>query len=110
MGHDSDNTFTDAMLYINGESIWRWNEIREVTFNPVESPDSENRILRLSDLGMEFTGTITFPHCKTRKRFIKLLMSYGIERNHANRIADANASSKKSYSRIWFEHMIGLIE
>lgn len=34
----------------------------------------------------------------------------GIERNHANRIADANASSKKSYGKIWFNYMIGLIE
>lgn len=109
MGNDSDNTFIGGILYMNGEPIGWLDEIREVTFNQDESSDGENRLLRLSDMSMTFSGKIKYPHM-SRKRFVKALVSRGVTKKRAKRMARETISIKKSYSRILFEHMIGLIK
>ena len=40
--------------------------------------------------------------CKSRKRFTKLLMSKGIDRNNANEIVEIVRQSGLSYSDAWF--------
>ena len=48
--------------------------------------------------------------CKNRKRFIKLIMSLGIQRNSANFLANDVAISDTSYEDFWLNLCFGGIE
>ena len=53
---------------------------------------------------MEFTMYIKVPkhwHCKSRRRFIKLLMSKGISRNQAKRVAGVARIAGVPYGELW---------
>lgn len=79
------NSFT---LFLGDTPIARGEiELVEITV-PVDAPKPE-RILQLQQV--EFTVHFKTPkrwRCRSRKRFIKLIMSEGISRNYAERMAD----------------------
>lgn len=53
---------------------------------------------------MAFTMYIKMPkhwRCKSRRRFIKLLMSKGISRNQAERVAGAARAAGVPYGELW---------
>lgn len=64
--------------------------------------ENKNDLASINSLTYEFTIK---PHKMSRKKFIKLLMAKGIQRNGANEIAKYFNKKRKSYSLLdlmWF--------
>lgn len=86
MGTESENKYT---LYKDGVPITPGKLLQEITLS-AEAIEPENK-LALECECMEFTMHIKTPkrwRCRGRKRFVKLMMSEGITRNYAERLAD----------------------
>lgn len=49
----------------------------------------------------EVKGTVKIPGCRSRKRYVKLLMASGKSRNFANRQADAVHARGDSWKKAW---------
>ena len=102
MGPESRNDFT---LYLDGVPIARGEiQLTEITVPP-DAPERE--ILSLCE-PMEFTMKIKEPkrwRCGSRKRYIKLMMSEGITRNYAERLADFTRMLMLSYREAWRNHL-----
>ena len=88
MGPENGFDPNNYTLYLGDTPIARGEiELVEITV-PVDAPKPE-RILQLQQV--EFTVHFKTPkrwRCRGRKRFIKLMMSEGISRNNAERMAD----------------------
>ena len=89
MGPENKVDLDNCALFLNGEPIaWGKFELPEITvpdevFEPPKSMEACQCV--------EFTLTFKTPRrwrCRSRKRFIKLMMSEGIGRNCAGRLAD----------------------
>lgn len=58
---------------------------------------------------LEFTA-IAWKSCRTRKRFIRLMMGViGIDRNQATALANAVAQSNRSYGDVWADFYANFI-
>ena len=104
MGPENKIELGDCTLYLNGEPIaWGQGELPEIT---VPEEVREPR----SGLPCEYMGcTLYFKipkrwRCKSRKRFIKLMMSEGISRNYAERLADL-VRGWMPYREAWREYL-----
>lgn len=90
MGNE-ENKNLKLMFSYDGVNYANITKIENLTSEMISSEDKESNI-HISDLSAEmnvvFDG-ITFRNCRNRKRFIKLLMSQGINRNTASQYADA---------------------
>lgn len=95
------NNFT---LFLGDTPIARGEiKLAEITA-PADAPEPET-ILPLQQ--MEFTVNFkvqTRRSCKSRKRFIKLMMSEGISRNYAERLADF-VRGWMPYREAWREYL-----
>ena len=101
MGPESKNDYT---LYPDGVPIARGEiQLPEITV-PADAPERE--ITPLLE-PMEFTMTVKTPkrwRCRSRKRYIKLMMSEGITRNYAERLADFTRKLMP-YGEAWRNHL-----
>ena len=110
MGPESKSCGT---LYLDGVPIMT-GEIQEITILADEPEPETKDVLRPAEFleFMEFTAHIKTPkhwNCRSRKRFIKLMMSEGISRNNAEWLADfmrgwmpyEQAWRKYSLCRFW---------
>jgi len=100
MGQESKNDYT---LYLDGVPV-AIGEIREITL-AADAPE-------LGDIPpmqpIEFTVQIKTPkrwRCRGRKRFVKLMMSEGITRNYAERLADFTRMLMP-YGEAWRNHIL----
>lgn len=100
MGPEDTNDYTlfmDGVLIAPGQI-----ELPEITVTE-DAQEPENAIMR--QLGhMEFTMHLKTPkswRCRSRKRFIKLLMSKGIGRNQAASVARAARIAGVPYGELW---------
>ena len=104
MGPENGFDLNDVTLYLGDTPIAR-GEIRlaEITLPP-DALKLES-VLPLQEV--EFAFTIKAPkrwRCKNRKRFIKLMMSEGISRNYAERLADF-VRGWMPYGKAWREYL-----
>ena len=104
MGPENKFNPNDFTLFLGDTPIAR-GEIRlaEITLPP-DAPKLES-VLPLQEV--EFAFTIKAPkrwRCKNRKRFIKLMMSEGISRNYAERLADI-VRGWMPYGKAWREYL-----
>ena len=104
MGPENGFNLNDVTLYLGDTPIAR-GEIRlaEITLPP-DAPKLES-VLPLQEV--EFAFTIKAPkrwRCRNRKRFIKLVMSEGISRNYAERLADF-VRGWMPYGKAWREYL-----
>ena len=103
MGPEDTNDYTlfmDGVLIAPGQI-----ELPEITVTE-DAQEPENAIMR--QFGhMEFTVHLKTPkswRCRSRKRFIKLMMSEGISRNYAERLADL-VRGWMPYREAWREYL-----
>lgn len=101
MGSENKVDLGNCTLYLDGKPIaWGQGELPEVTV-PADVPKPESIALCES---MEFTMHSKAPkrwRCKSRRRFIKLLMSYGISRNRAESMAKVARIAGIPYRELW---------
>lgn len=101
MGPESKDDYT---LYLDGVPIALVEiQLPEITL-PADVPERE--ITPLLE-PMEFTMQIKTPkhlRCRSRKRFIKLMMSDGITRNCAEQLADSTRKLMP-YVEAWRNHL-----
>ena len=105
MGPENKIDLGDCTLCLNGEPIaWGQGELPEITVpKEVREPASG-----LPFEYMECTLYFKIPkrwRCKSRKRFIKLMMSEGISRNNAERIVDFTRGLM-SYREAWSNYLL----
>ena len=103
MGTESENSYT---LYLDGVPITT-GPLPEITV-PADEP-GPGRILADPSLEMTFTFAWKTPkrwRCRSRKRFIKLMMSEGISRNYAERLAHFTQMVMPSYGEAWRNHFL----
>lgn len=105
MGPENKIDLGNCTLYLNGEPIaWGQGELPEIT---VPEEVREPR----SGLPCEYMGcTLYFKipkrwRCKSRKRFIKLMMSEGMSRNNAEWLADFTRGLM-SYKEAWGNYLL----
>ena len=89
MGSENKIDFMAGTLYLDGEliGIGTIEQLPEITV----ASDAPEPDMHLADLSLEITGYFKTPkrwRCRSRKRFIKLMMSEGISRNGAVWLAD----------------------
>ena len=89
MGPENKVDLDNCALFLNGEPIaWGKFELPEITVpDEVFEPPKGIDVCQC----VEFTLTIEMPRrwrCRSRKRFIKLMMSEGVSRNNAEWLAD----------------------
>ena len=104
MGPENGFDLNDVTLYLGDTPIAR-GEIRlaEITLPP-DAPKLES-VLPLQEV--EFTVYFKVQKrrsCKSRKRFIKLMMSEGISRNYAEQLADF-VRGWMPYGKAWREYL-----
>lgn len=102
MGTESENSYT---LYLDGVPITP-GPLPEITVSADEP--GPGRILADPSLEMTFTFTWKTPkrwRCRSRKRFIKLMMSEGISRNGAVWLADF-VRKMMPYGEAWREYVL----
>lgn len=92
---------TDSKLYfsVNGVDYTELVGIHTATLDTAENP-SERKISALD--GGYFTARLKTPkvlRCRSRKRFVKLLMSVGFPRNIADK---ARVKPPDTYSNYWW--------
>lgn len=97
MGTESEKSYT---VYLNGEPIAVTRTLPEITVREEGVAESAGV---LSCEPIEITGYFKTPkhwRCRSRKRFIKLVMSEGISRNWAEWLADF-ARALMPYREAW---------
>lgn len=82
-------------FYINGQYLCDTNGLPEITATPHDYTPVDDIKSLLPDMTVTFTAKCKFSKafkraytCKSRKRFLKKLMSLGYTRNDANYLAD----------------------
>ena len=104
MGPENGFDLNDVTLYLGDTPIARGEiQLAEITV-PADTPKPET-ILPLQQ--MEFTVYFKVQKrrsCKSRKRFIKLMMSEGISRNYAERLADF-VRGRMPYGKVWRKYI-----
>lgn len=105
MGPENKTDLDNRTLYLNGEPIaWGQGELPEIT---VPEEVREPR----SGLPCEYMGcTLYFKipkrwRCRSRKRFIKLMMSERVSRNYAEWLADFTRGLM-SYKKAWGNYLL----
>lgn len=94
----TDNDQKEVVLYFGEQRIGVLSEFESI---PTIEPKTE---LRLGETPPDFQFTATlWKSCRTRKRFIKLVMGvFGLPRNNASALADiAIKSGCPSYQDLW---------
>ena len=103
-----------GMLYYNGQPLCEVQSLDMTTFMPLTSDDRHNMISGLHPVETSFSMQLTpdtvrafarithtdLPRMK-RKRFMKLLMSYGWGRNAARKIALYYQKRGMSWAEAW---------
>lgn len=103
MGPESENDYT---LYKDDVPITPGKLLQEITLW-AEAIEPENK-LALECEYVEFTMHIKMPkrwRCRGRKRFVKLMMSEGTSRNHAEGLAYF-VRMRMSYGEAWINHLL----
>lgn len=105
MGPENKVDLDNYTLYLNGEPIaWGQGELPEITV-PEEVREPRNG---LPCEYMEYTLYFKIPkrwRCRSRKRFIKLMMSEGVSRNNAEWLADFTRKMM-SYEEAWGNYLL----
>lgn len=99
MGPESENRYT---VYLDGVPIDQEKIVNVSLTMEAQEPDSV-----LAGQSLEFTMHYKTPRrcrCRSRKRFIKLMMSEGIGRNYAERLADF-VRGWMPYREAWREYL-----
>ena len=99
MGPESENRYT---VYLDGVPIDQEKIVNVSLTMETQEPDSV-----LAGQSLEFTMHYKTPRrwrCRSRKRFIKLIMSEGISRNYAERLADF-VRGWMPYREAWREYL-----
>ena len=99
MGPESENRYT---VYLDGVPIDQEKIVNVSLTMETQEPDSV-----LAGQSLEFTMHYKTPRrwrCRSRKRFIKLMMSEGISRNYAERLADL-VRGWMPYREAWREYL-----
>ena len=105
MGPENKIDLTGYTLCLDGEPVGKIGELPEIMLN------EDAQALKIT-LGKTQTITmeIKMPkrwYCRSRKRFIKLMMSEGISRNHAKLLAYAVQVMRMSYKEAWRNYLLG---
>lgn len=103
---DESKSMNDFTLFLGGMPVIRGKI--ELTRNeqPAEEPGPEG-VMPLA--GAEITLNIRAPkrwRCRSRKRFVKLMMSEGVSRNSAEWLADF-VRGWMPYGEAWMTHLLG---
>lgn len=103
MGPENKIDFSGCTLYLDGEPMEQIGTLPEITLN-------ENAQALKITLGKTQTITmeIKMPkrwRCRSRKRFIKLMMSEGINRNYAEWLADF-VRELMPYGEAWRQYFL----
>ena len=101
MGPEDENKFT---LYVNGDPVTQWINLPEIKAAKGE-PEPTSVIMYQS---MALTFHFKIPkrwRCRSRKRFVKLVMSEGISRNRAEWLADF-VRGLMPYSDAWQTYLL----
>lgn len=104
MGPESETKYT---VYMNGEPIAVTGILPEITVTEEGIAESAG-VLTLCE-PITLTGYFYTPkrwRCRSRKRFIKLVMSEGISRNSAEWLADFTRKMRTSYGEAWRNHLL----
>lgn len=106
MGPESGFDLNNYTLYLGDTPIAHGEiELAEITV-PADAPKPE-RILQIQQV--EVTVHFKMPkrwRCKSRKRFIKLLMSKGISRNEAESVARVARIAGVPYEELWRSYFL----
>ena len=101
MGPESENRYT---VYLDGVPIDQEKIVNVSLTMETQEPDSV-----LAGQSLEFTMHYKTPRrwrCRSRKRFIKLLMSKGISRNQAGSVARLARIAGVPYGELWRSYFL----
>lgn len=105
MGPENKVDMDRYTLFLDGEPI-EWGQLGIPEITVPEEVFEPPKMIGMCEY-MEFSMKIKGPkHCRcmSRKRFIKLMMSEGIERNYAERLADF-VRGWMPYGEAWWEYL-----
>lgn len=106
MGLENKVDLSNCTPYLGNTPIVRGEiQLAEITV-PADAPKQES-ILPLQQ--MELTVHFKMPkhwHCKSRRRFIKLLMSKKISRNQAESVARVARIAGVPYEELWRSYFL----
>lgn len=106
MGHD--NQGGEFRIFLGGAEVKGIAELPEINCISADAAELPQEIASFSDA--EFTIELKPPkrwRCRSRKRFIKLMMGDGIQRNEAVRMADFMRASV-SYRDAWHHYLMSV--
>lgn len=101
MGPESENKYK---VYLDGEPVERIGTLPEI----MVAADAPEPDMHLADWSMEMTFTVKTPkrwRCRSRNRFIKLMMSEGISRNYAEWLAGF-VRMLMPYGKAWRQYVL----
>lgn len=107
MGPENKIDLTGYTLFLDGEPVEQIGTLPEITV-AADAPEPDGVFGSLSDLSLEMKGTFKTPkrwRCRSRKRFIKLMMSEGISRNGAVWLADF-IRGLMPYGEAWRQYVL----
>lgn len=84
MGPENRIDLTGCRLYLNGEPV-TMGQLPEITL-ATDAPEPAGMISKMEQITMTFKTPKRW-RCRSRKRFIKLVMSEGVSRNYAEWLA-----------------------
>ena len=103
MGPENKIDLTGYTLFLDGEPVEQIGTLPEITV-AADAPEPEGMISKMEPITM----TLKTPkhwRCRSRKRFIKLMMSEGISRNGAVWLADF-IRKLMPYGEAWRQYAI----
>lgn len=106
MGPENESALMNGTLYLDGEPI-------AIGTMDLDAPEPKGNYRKLrcrafADLSLEMKFTFKPPkrwRCRSRKRFIKLMMSEGINRNYAEWLADF-VRAFMPYGEAWRQYVL----
>ena len=104
MGPENKVDMDRYTLLLDGEPIeWRQLGLPEITVPPEMLEPVKGLAFQYVEFKMYFKTPKRW-RCRSRKRFIKLMMSEGISRNYAERLADL-VRGWMPYREAWREYL-----
>lgn len=106
MGTGNESALMNSTLYLDGKPIGagKIEQLPEITV----AEDAPEPDMHLAEWSMEMTLTVKAPkrwRCRSRKRFIKLMMSEGVSRNGAVWLADF-IRGLMPYGEAWRQYVL----
>ena len=102
MGPENESVLTGYTVYSDGEPV-KMGQLQEITLLEEAVAEAENFLAKIPEITV-YLKTPKRWRCRSRKRFIKLVMSEGVSRNKAEWLERAVRMMRMSYNEAWLNY------